>query len=234
MGTKLKWIIGVVAAVVVLAVGGAWIYAAIDKPQAKPKLSAASDNTSTTSARADDSSSARGDIAGTWKPTSASVFQYRVEETLFGAHNTATGQTNKVTGSMTVAGTDITAVNLVVDMTSVSSDRTQRDGQFRGRIMETSQFPTATFKLTQPISIGTLPVNNTPITKKATGQLTLHGVTKTVTFDVKAQRTASGTIEANGEIPITFADYGINDPSGGPARTEDHGTLVFLAVFAQS
>jgi len=226
---KLKWLIGAIALLAVLVVGGAFVYSAIDKEEAKPTLSAVdTDNTATTSAAA-----SSGDISGSWEPTSASKFQYRVDETLFGAHNTATGQTNKVTGSMTVSGSTISAVELVVDMTSGSSDRTQRDGQFRGRIMQTSQFPTATFKLTSPIELGSVPAANSVITKKATGQLTLHGVTKTVTFDVKAQRTASGTIEVNGEVPVKFADYNINDPSGGPAQTEDHGVLVFLGVFSK-
>lgn len=219
-----KWLIGGVVALIIVVVAGAWIYAAIDKPQSKPTLTV--DTV--------DPSAASGDISGTWKPTSASKFQYRVEETLFGAHNTATGQTNQVTGSMTVSGSTISAVDLIVDMTSVRSDRTQRDGQFRGRVMQTATYPTATFKLTQPIDLGGVPPADTVITKSATGQLTMHGVTKTVTLTVKAQRTSSGTIEANGEIPITFADYGINDPSGGPAHTADHGTLVFLAVFSKS
>jgi polyisoprenoid-binding protein YceI len=234
MRTGLKWVIGAVAALVIVVVGGAFIYAAIDKPQAKPTLSADASSSDDESTATTSAAALSGDIGGTWKPTSASKFQYRVEETLFGARNTATGETNDVTGSMTVSGTSISAAELTVDMTSVSSDRTQRDGQFRGRIMQTATYPTATFKLTQPIDLGSVPAPGTVVTTSATGQLTLHGVTKTVTFTVKAQRTRSGTIEANGEIPIVFADYDISDPSGGPARTEDHGTLVFLAVFAKA
>ena len=229
MRRGLKWLLGGAVALVIVVVGGAFIYAAIDKPQAKPTLSADAGTTVTT-----DASVASGDISGTWKPTSASKFQYRVEETLFGAKNTATGETNQVTGSMTVTGNAISTVDLTVDMNSVSSDRTQRDGQFRGRIMQTSQFPTAAFRLTQPIDLGSVPAAGTVVTKQATGQLTLHGVTKPVTFAVKAQRTSAGTIEANGEIPVRFADYNISDPSGGPAQTADHGTLVFLAVFAKA
>ena len=230
MGRRLKWVIAAVIGLLVLVVGGAFIYAAVDKPAAKPTLSATVDRNDTASTSP---AAAAGDINGTWKPTPASRFQYRVEENLFGARNTATGQTNKVTGSMTVTGTTISAVDLTVDMTSVTSDRSQRDNQFRGRIMETSTYPTATFKLAQPIDLGTVPATGAQVTKKATGQLTLHGVTKTVTFEVRAQRTSTGTIETNGEIPVTFADYNIDDPSGGPARTEDHGVLVFLAVFAK-
>jgi polyisoprenoid-binding protein YceI len=232
MGRSLKWIIGGVVALVVVAVGGAWIYAAIDEAPGKLAL------TTTTAGNANDTTttgaaSASGDIAGTWKPTAASLVGYRVKETLNGVANEAYGRTSEVQGSMTVAGTTIQTVDLTVDMTSISSDRTQRDGQFRGRIMETSQFPTATFSLTRPLDVTPIPAEGTQLSAKATGKLTLHGVTKTVTFDLKAQRLGS-TIEAAGQIPITFADYNISDPSGGPARTEDHGILEFKIIFEKS
>ena len=175
----------------------------------------------------------RAIIAGTWKPTAASEVGYRVQETLNGVANEAYGRTSKVDGTMTIAGTTIQTVDLTVDMTSVGSDRTQRDGQFRGRIMETSQFPTATFSLTRPLDVTPIPAEGKQLSAKATGKLTLHGVTKTVTFDLNAQRLGA-TIEAVGKIPITFADYDISDPSGGPARTEDHGILEFKVVFGRS
>jgi polyisoprenoid-binding protein YceI len=227
---RLKWIIVGIIGLAVLGIGGAFIYAAVD--EAPPKLAL-----STTSTTPDDSTDgtsavASTDISGEWTATTKSVVGYRVQETLAGAHNEAYGRTSDVTGSMTVDGTKISAVDLSVDMTTISSDRTQRDGQFRGRIMETSRFPTATFKLTQPIDFGSVPAAGTQITKKATGQLTLHGVTKTVTFDVKAPGVGSNIV-VNGQIPVVFADYNINDPSGGPARTEDHGILEFLVVFSK-
>ena len=40
-----------------------------------------------------------------------------------------------------------------------------------------------------------------------------------------------GDINVNGEIPIVFSDYGIDNPSGGPASVGDSGTLEFLVVF---
>jgi polyisoprenoid-binding protein YceI len=226
----MKWIIAGLVVLAVAVVGGAFVYARVD--EAPPKLSLTTSTTAGTSAT--NGATASGDISGSWTPTSKSVVGYRVKETLFGASNEAYGRTSQVTGSMKVSGTTISSVELSVDMTTVSSDRSQRDGQFRGRIMETSAYPKATFKLSQPIELGTAPPAGTVATNKATGQLTLHGVTKTVTFDVKAQRTASGTIEVNGQIPIVFADYNVNDPSGGPARTEDHGILEFLVVFTKS
>jgi polyisoprenoid-binding protein YceI len=116
-------------------------------------------------------------------------------------------------------------------MNSVSSDRPQRDGQFRGRIMNTSQFPTATFTLTSPVSLSSVTPGDV-VSATATGNLTLHGATHKVTFAVTAKR-ATGEIRVNGAIPIHFADYGIADPSGGPAQVGDDGTLEFTLVFTR-
>jgi polyisoprenoid-binding protein YceI len=221
-----KLLIAVVA-VVVLAVGGAWIYTVIDKPA--PKLTI--DSTSGTTTPSPLSTTDDGTTDGTWNVSSQSVVQYRVEETLFGASNTATGKTSAIDGSIEINGTTVNAATFAVDMASISSDRAQRDGQFRGRIMNTSQFPTATFKLTSPITLSSVELDK-EITAKATGDLTLHGVTKKVTFNVIAKR-VTGAIKVNGSIPITFADYNISDPSGGPAQVGDDGTLEFTLVFAR-
>jgi polyisoprenoid-binding protein YceI len=51
---------------------------------------------------------------------------------------------------------------------------------------------------------------------EATGELTLHGVTRSVTIPLAARRDGS-TLAVDGSLTVTFADYGIDDPSGGPA-----------------
>ena len=172
-------------------------------------------------------------LDGTWKVASGSTAGYRVKETLFGQSATAVGRTTAVTGEFTLAGTTVPTASFSVDLTQVSSDRSQRDGQFQGRIMDTAQFPTATFELTNPIDLGSVPANGVEITPKATGKLTLHGTTKTVTVDLTAKRTGNN-IQVLGSIPITFADYGIDNPSGGPASVGDNGTLEFLLVLAKA
>lgn len=67
-------------------------------------------------------------------------------------------------------------------------------------------------------------------TYEATGELTLHGVTRSVTFEVTGRITGS-TFEVAGQIPITFAGWNIENPSFGPVTTEDHGTLEFSLRF---
>ena len=101
-----------------------------------------------------------------------------------------------------------------------------------GRIMETSEFPTATFALTEPIDLGTPPVDGEDITVEATGDLTMHGVTNSITFELVAKPVGS-TFGVNATIPITFTDFGIDDPSGGPATVGTDGELELLLVFSR-
>jgi polyisoprenoid-binding protein YceI len=99
--------------------------------------------------------------------------------------------------------------------------------------MQTSTYPTATFKLTQPTALGSAPADGVTVTKPVTGDLTLHGVTRSITFDASVKKTGS-TIAASGSVPVVFADYKIGNPSyAGTVTTDDHGTLEFLLNFTR-
>jgi polyisoprenoid-binding protein YceI len=169
-------------------------------------------------------------VDGTWNVTEESEFGYRVEEVLFGINTTAAGRSNQISGSMSIDGTTVTDASFTVDVGSITSDETRRDSQFRGRIMQVDQFPEATFTLGAPIEFGTVPVAGDQITASATGDLTLHGVTRSVTFDVTAEAGAN-RIGVLGNIPVRFADYDIDNPSIGGVTTEETGLLEFILVF---
>jgi polyisoprenoid-binding protein YceI len=223
MTRRARWLIGAVAVVVVLVVGGPFVYFHFIEGKAPAPLKLSSSPTTV----APVSSGGDGSVTGTWHIASGSVVGYRVKETLFGQSNTAVGRTSAVTGSLTVSGTQVSAASFSVDMTQVTSDEGGRDSQFRHRIMDTSQFPTATFTLTNPIALGSLPADGSTVNATATGNLTLHGTTKSVTFPVHARRTG-GSAQVSGSMPITFSDYNIDNPSGGPASVGNAGTLEFL------
>jgi polyisoprenoid-binding protein YceI len=229
-----RWVVAAVVGVVVVVGGGLIVIHLVQGGSTAPlTLPAVTTTTGGAVTGSTDSSGGPVTVDGVWKVSSGSTAGYRIKETLFGQSNTAVGRTSAVTGSITIAGTDVTAASFSVDLTQVSSDRSQRDGQFQGRIMNTSTFPTATFKLTQPIALSTLPADGVQVTAKAIGDLMLHGVTKSVAFSVNAQRNGS-IVQVQGAIPIVFADYGISNPSGGPATTADNGSLEFLLNFAHS
>jgi polyisoprenoid-binding protein YceI len=224
--SRRPWIIAGAAVLVVLlvVVGGPFLYIHVfsSKPAPKLSISSGSDGTTTTLG------AATAPLAGTWAVSSGSQVGYRVQEVLFGQSTTAVGRTNSVTGQVVIADGQVTSATFTADLTTVHSDRSQRDDQFQGRIMDTAQFPHATFTTTSPIDLSPVPANGKVIHPTATGTLTLHGVTKSVTVPLEAERNGN-TIEVSGSIPITFADYQIPNPSlGGVVTTQDHGTLEFL------
>lgn len=235
MRKRLVWIVAaVVVGLAVVVTAGTYAYIHFVEGDAPPPLSLDDPPTSAgTSGAGTGDAVSSGPIAGTWVPAAGSQAGYRVKEVLFGQSAEAVGRTDKATGKMTIDATTVTAVDLGVDMTAVKSDQDRRDNQFRGRIMETSKYPTATFHLTEPIPLASVPTDATPVDVEATGDLTLHGVTRTVQVNLSARRNGEN-IEVSGSIPITFADYSIPNPSFGPARTEDHGLLEVLVVFRRS
>jgi polyisoprenoid-binding protein YceI len=229
-----KWIVGIPLALVVLVSGGTWVYLNVLRDPAPERLSLDSGDAATTTAPPTTTAAAAGasSVDGQWKVTAGSQAGYRVPEVLNGQNAEAVGRTGDVTGTLTIAGTTATDASFTVDMTTVASDESRRDNQFRGRIMDVGTHPTATFELTSPIELTTVPGVGERLTAQATGELTLKGVTKPVTFPVEAERTDTG-FKVAGSIPITFSDYGIDNPSAGPARVGDEGELEFLLVFSR-
>ena len=169
---------------------------------------------------------------GVWTISVGSEFGYRVNEVLGGVDAEAVGRGQDITGSITISGTQVTDGSFTVQVATITSDNSMRDGQFRGRVMETEQFPEATFTLTAPIELRAVPPVDSDVTATATGDLTLHGVTRSVTFDVTAVR-GSQRIAVVGSIPVVFADYDIDNPSNGAVTTEDNGMLEFNIGFEQ-
>lgn len=231
MSRRTRWVIAVVLLVLAVTVVGPFVYINFIKADPADRLSL--DDVTTTTA-GDGSTTTSGDpgtgIDGTWSTADGSVVQYRIAEVLFGQDSEATGAADGVTGTVEISGATVSAVDVEVDMTTFESPEAQRDGQFQNRIMETDEFPTATFTLTEPIDLGSIPADGEDITVQATGDLTMHGVTQEVTFELVARLTGS-TFAANATIPITFSDYDIDDPSGGPASVGDEGELEVLLVF---
>jgi polyisoprenoid-binding protein YceI len=233
----LRWLIGAIAAAAVLAAAGPFIYihyfnstpAALSLSPSSSRA-ASSSGSSTTAAN----TASTGSVAGTWTIGSGSVVGYRVNEVLLGQNATAVGRTTSVTGHLTIAGTTATAASFSVPMDTVHSDKSQRDAQFDGRIMDVSQYPTGTFTLTSPIDLAPLPSAGTVKRYTAHGKLTLHGTTRTVTFTLTAER-AGREIKVSGDIPVLFSDYNIQNPSfAGFVTTQDHGLLEFLLVFTKA
>ncbi len=220
-----KIVIGIVVLVALAVTAGPYIYIHFIKDDAPKTLSIDQAPTGTTTATAATTAAE----ATTFTITPDSQVGYRVVEVLFGQDTEGVGRTNAVTGSITLSGTAVTAAGFTVDMTTLQSDEDNRDRKFKGEIMETSTFPTASFTLSRPIELGSIPADGAEITATATGELILHGVTNSATLDVTAKKTGN-SIAIAGSTDVTFADCGIANPSNGTVTTQDHGLIEFLLV----
>lgn len=227
MNKTLRWILVVVIAVATLGVGGPWLYINVIRDDAPDRLALTSTTLGT------EGSAQPAEVEGTWTITPDSVVGYRVKEILFGQSTEGVGRTSQVQGSLTITGSTLVEATFTVDMASVASDDSRRDGQFRGAIMDTDTHPTATFALREPIKLSPSVLGGDVIFTKAVGDLTLRGQTKRVEIALEA-RLAEGVIEAVGSINIVFADWEIPNPSRPAITTEDNGDLEFRLLFAKS
>jgi polyisoprenoid-binding protein YceI len=231
----LRWSLAAVAAVVVLAVGGTFVYIHfIEGPAPAPlSLGSATASPSATPAQASQAATAAA-LAGTWQVAAGSQAGYRVKEVLLGQNNIAVGRTSHITGNLVIKGSTVTAASFRVPMATIHSDQSQRDAQFDGRIMDVATYPVGSFALTRPIGLAPVPPAGKIKSYQATGRLTLHGHTREVTFAVQAARVGN-QIKISGTIPVKFADYGISNPSFGSfVTTQNFGMLEFLLDFSRS
>lgn len=250
--TRSRLIIAAIAVIAAVAIGGFVAYdqvlrgdsaAALALPTAStaPAASTVTGASAAPASSAAASAAAEGDVAGAWAVAADSVAGYRVREQLANlpAESDAVGRTNSVTGSITIetSGTTntLTAASLTVDMTSLASDKTQRDNRLRTEGLETNSFPTATFVLTAPVEVPAAALTGTASDITLTGDLTVHGVTKSVQIPAQAQL-VNGTIQVAGSLDFPLSDYSIVAPNIGGVIVSiaDTGTLEFLVNFTKS
>jgi polyisoprenoid-binding protein YceI len=203
-----------------------------------PQKLALSSPTPSTSASSTNPASTAG--AGTWTVTSGSQAGYRVREQLASlpAPSDAVGRTSAVTGTLTLAqsasGYSVTAANFTVDVSKLTSDQSRRDQRIHSQGLQSDRYPTATFKLTAPIALPAEAASGQAVRVSATGDLTIHGVTKSVTIPIDARLTGS-KIELVGSITFPFSQFGMTPPSiGGFVSVQDNATMEFQLLLAQS
>lgn len=158
---------------------------------------------------------------------------YRVTEKLVAnvVESTATGRTDNVTGTLTIDGTTVSDVTVTADLRDLESDNSFRDGRIHGSGLESDRYPEAKFVLTEPITLSKIPEAGETITAEATGNFTLHGVTKKVTIPIQG-RWDGKDVQIVGNLPIVFGDYNISAPTAAAvASVDDHGEMEFQLFF---
>ena len=235
MGKRAKALI--ITAAGVILVGGVAAFAApviyrdyfVEPAATAPKLSA-SDTTLQSASGAPLDPAA---FAGDWTVGKDSYAGYRVAEVLNGTDVTVTGRTDEVSGTLTAGGQTVTQASFTVDVASIATDNPSRDDYFRDEVVHASEHPTATFTLTSPLTIEKVPASGEVTEQTLSGDLTLAGVTKPVSVTVQLRALAagegsdSGSVEIAGQIPITFADFGMTAPNLGFVSVDPTGSVEF-------
>lgn len=171
---------------------------------------------------------------GSFSDFTSAFVGYRVQEELANiGGQTAVGRTPDVSGSLTVKDRTVTAATITADLSTLQSDDDRRDGQLRRQALETNEFPAATFTLTEPIELPAAGEDGATQQGTLTGELTLHGVTRTVEVPIEG-RLEGGVVLLTGSIEIRFADYDIEKPQSMIVLSvADHGTMEFQLFFTQ-
>lgn len=159
---------------------------------------------------------------------------FRVEEQLVGVGAaTAVGRTGEVTGTLTIEGTTVTEASFTADMGSITTNESRRDRRVRDAL-HTDRNPNATFVLGAPLELPANAPDGATISLDATGELTVNGVTKTITIPLEAQL-VDCTIVVVGSTEVTFSDYEVEVPSAPVVvSADDHGVLELQLLFVRA
>ena len=206
---------------------------AVSVPNAEPtQLPAQQDGPeATTAAGPETSAPADGNAAYTFV-AGETVARFVIEEILSGNPKTVVGSTDKVSGAieLDLANPQQASVGAIeVDLTGLETDNGFRNRAIQDAILLTGQegnrvatfVPTSIEGLPEQIEVGTA----YPL--MVTGDLTVKGATRQVTFSASVTPVSADRLEGQASLTIPYAELGVNIPRLPPqvASVEDEVTL---------
>lgn len=168
--------------------------------------------------------------------SSASEATFTIDEIHFGQPNTVVGKTNQVAGQILVDKQDPAKSQvgeIRVDLSTLATDNDFRNRELQSHILETGQASNqfATFVPAAPSGLpSTIAVGQT-VAFQITGALTIHGVTRTVTFDTRVTAESATLLKGQTQATIKYKDYNISIPSV-PSVTGVSDNVILALTFA--
>jgi polyisoprenoid-binding protein YceI len=163
-----------------------------------------------------------------------STAKFVVKETLRGVPDVVTvGETSSITGDLYLSAGGLSPASrssFKVDLRNLRTDNNMRDNYIKQNTLQTNRFPTAEFTIDSVTGFPASYQENTEVQLTLTGTLTVHGVSKPVSWQVKA-RQAGDTLTATADTDIKMTDYGMTPPNVQLARSHDevHLQVVFVS-----
>lgn len=168
--------------------------------------------------------------------SSSSTASFTIHEVLFGSPNTVVGKTSSVTGQLLLdsANPSQSKVGEIrVDLSTLVTDSDLRNRTIQSRILESDQAANQ-YAVFIPASLKGLPTSaattGQTLSFQITGALTIHQVTRTVTFTAQATLTNATTLTGQAQTTVNYADYNIAIPSV-PSVTDVTNSVVLAISF---
>jgi polyisoprenoid-binding protein YceI len=144
---------------------------------------------------------------------------------------TATGMKGAFT--LNTDGTFAAGSKITTDLTTLRSDQSQRDQFIKDNTLQTRRFPSAEFAPTKTSGLSMPLALSGDLSFALIGNMTVHGVTKQITFAVKATRDgAKLTATATAEPTWRFGDFGMTVPRAASVLSVEDEIRVEIALVA--
>ena len=205
---RLIWLIGLV----VLAIAGWLAYVWFSGGSGEPSAEVTAPAVATDPAAVE----AGGQVVFEIDKTSSEV-RFEIDETLRGSPFRVVGTTSEVAGQILVDFDDPPASEvgeIVINVRTLNTDDSLRDRAIRGRILGAND-PDNEFARFVPGAVEGIPEQIAPgdaFPVSLTGDLTLSGATRPVTFQGQVTLTAPDRLQIEATATILHADFNLNIP----------------------
>jgi polyisoprenoid-binding protein YceI len=168
--------------------------------------------------------------------SSNSSASYHAQEQLAGRNlpSEAVGTTPDVSGAIVLApdgSIDASQSQVQVHLSSLESDQSRRDNFIKGNTLQISSFPNATFVPREAQGLPSPLPTSGQTAFELLGDLTVHGVTRPVRWQVNAQFDGSN-VSGNATTNVNISDFGMTPPKAGPVLSIQDGLILELSFSA--
>jgi polyisoprenoid-binding protein YceI len=163
-----------------------------------------------------------------------SAVRYRAQEELAGqGANEAVGETNAFIGNIYFdeSGLPLACSRFDADLRTLTSDESRRDNFLYNNTLETGTYPLASFILTSVEGLDE-PLGEEEVTFTLIGDLTIHGVTKSVSWEATAKLDGD-TIAGSAFTTFDMPDFDIEEPVVGPVISVDENVRLEVDITAE-
>ncbi|GIL09416.1 MAG: hypothetical protein BroJett033_9270 [Chloroflexota bacterium] len=209
MSSTVKIIVGTLAAVAIISIGG-FLYLTRD-------VAAPSQNVQSSVEQIEVTDETGSEVVYRISQN-ASAAQYVIEEVLNGVDTTVTGTTNEVAGDILINLSDLSQSRvgeISINARTFATDEDRRDNSV-ARFILRSEDDANEFITLQPTAISGLPESaeiGDTLSFQITGDLTIVGTTNSVTFDVTATLISESQLTGHAETTINYADFNLSIPN---------------------